>query len=49
MLFFGAFIAVGGEWFQVWRSDAWNGLAPAFRNAALAMRGLILLHLPAAD
>lgn len=47
-LFFGAFIAVGGEWFQMWRSEAWNGLDPAFRNAALAMLGLILLHLPAA-
>ncbi len=46
VLFFGAFIAIGGEWFQMWRSDAWNGLDPAFRNATLALLGLILLHLP---
>ncbi len=49
VLFFGAFIAIGGEWFQMWRSEAWNGLDPAFRNAALAMLGLVLLHLPSPD
>jgi predicted small integral membrane protein len=48
-LFFGGFITVGGEWFQMWRSQAWNGLEAAFRNAALAMLGLILLHLPSPD
>ncbi len=49
VLFFGAFIAIGGEWFQMWRSESWNGLDPAFRNAALAMLGLVLLHLPSPD
>ncbi|WP_313675255.1 DUF2165 domain-containing protein [Mycolicibacterium sp.] len=46
MLFFGGFTVVGGEWFQMWRSTAWNGLDPAFRNATLALFGLVLIHLP---
>lgn len=46
MLFFGGFISVGGEWFQMWKSTAWNGLDPAFRNAVLALGALILVHLP---
>ena len=43
-LFFGGFIAVGGEWFQMWRSTAWNGLDPAFRNSVLAGVTLVLIH-----
>ena len=46
LLFFGGFIVIGGEWFQMWRSDVWNGLDPAFRNAALAILSLIVVHLP---
>jgi predicted small integral membrane protein len=45
-LFFGGFIVIGGEWFQMWRSTAWNGLDPAFRNAVLAVLALVVLHLP---
>ncbi len=48
-LFMGGFITVGGEWFQMWRSVAWNGLAPAFRNSVLAALGLVLCHLPSPD
>ncbi len=44
ILFFGGFITVGGEWFQMWRSTAWNGLDPAFRNAVLAAITLVLIH-----
>jgi predicted small integral membrane protein len=46
LLFLGGFIAIGGEWFQMWKSDAWNGLDPAFRNAVLALLALVLLHIP---
>jgi predicted small integral membrane protein len=46
LLFFGGFIVIGGEWFQMWRSNAWNGLDPAFRNTMLAIGSLILVHLP---
>lgn len=46
LLFAGGFIAVGGEWFQMWRSQAWNGLDTAIRNIMIAGIGLVLLHLP---
>lgn len=49
LLFFGGFIAIGGEWFQMWKSDAWNGLDPAFRNSMLALATLVLIHLPPAN
>jgi predicted small integral membrane protein len=42
----GGFVTVGGEWFQMWKSTAWNGLDPAFRNSVLALAGLILIHMP---
>lgn len=45
-LFFGGFITIGGEWFQMWKSQAWNGLDPAFRNSVLAMIALVAVHLP---
>jgi predicted small integral membrane protein len=48
-LFMGGFIAIGGEWFQMWKSQAWNGLDPAFRNSVLAMIALVVLHLPSKD
>lgn len=44
-LFMGGFIAIGGEWFQMWKSQAWNGLDPAFRNAMLALGTLIVVQL----
>lgn len=46
LLFFGGFIAIGGEWFQMWKSTAWNGLEPAFRNSVLAILALVVVHLP---
>lgn len=48
VLFFGGFIAVGGEWFGMWRSTQWNGLDTAFRDGSLAGIGLVLLHVPVA-
>ena len=46
LLFFGGFIVIGGEWFQMWKSNDWNGIDPAFRNSMLALGTLILVHLP---
>ena len=46
ILFMGGFITIGGEWFQMWRSDEWNGLQPAFQNTVLALFGIVLVHLP---
>lgn len=43
MLWFGAFITVGGEWFQMWQSADWNGIEAASRN--FTVHGLILLFL----
>lgn len=48
-LFFGGFIVIGGEWFQMWKSTEWNGLDPAFRNTVLAAVGLLAVHLPLPD
>jgi len=47
VLFFGGFVDVGGEWFQMWRSTSWNGLDTAFHDVVLAALPLILIHLPA--
>jgi predicted small integral membrane protein len=49
VLFMGGFIDIGGEWFQMWRSDVWNGLEAAFHNAVLALFGLVLIHLPSRE
>jgi predicted small integral membrane protein len=49
VLFLGGFIAIGGEWFQMWRSTDWNAIDAAFRNVVMALLGLVLLHLPARD
>ena len=38
-----AFLAVGGEWFLMWQSHAWNGQEAAFRNFTVA--GIVLLFL----
>lgn len=46
LIFMGGFIVVGGEWFQMWRSTAWNGEDSALRNVLLAGIALVLLHLP---
>lgn len=48
-MFMGGFIAIGGEWFQMWKSQAWNGLDPAFRNAALGMVTLVVVHMVPRD
>ncbi|MBY8847715.1 DUF2165 domain-containing protein [Saccharothrix sp. MB29] len=44
LLFGGGFIAIGGEWFVMWQSKDWNGLAAAFQNFVIAGLGLVLLH-----
>lgn len=46
LLFFGGFTVIGGEWFQMWTSTLWNGEDPAFRNSALAILTLVIVHLP---
>jgi predicted small integral membrane protein len=36
LLWAGAFITVGGEWFAMWQSTKWNGEEPALRNFTAA-------------
>ena len=31
LVWFTGFMAVGGEWFEMWQSQTWNGQEPAFR------------------
>lgn len=45
LVFFTAFITVGGEWFSMWRSVEWNGLDPALQNAVLALLSLVVVHM----
>jgi predicted small integral membrane protein len=49
LLFAGGFIVIGGEWFQMWQSEEWNGLDPALQNVTVAGLALILAHLPSRD
>ncbi|MFF4815527.1 DUF2165 domain-containing protein [Kitasatospora sp. NPDC001309] len=47
LLLFGAgFIGIGGEWFAMWQSKAWNGLDAAIRNVTLAGLALVVVNLP---
>jgi predicted small integral membrane protein len=49
LLFAGGFIVIGGEWFQMWQSEDWNGLDPALQNVIVAGLALVLAHLPSRD
>lgn len=49
LLFGGGFIVIGGEWFLMWQSKDWNGLAAAFQNFVIAALGLVVLHASARD
>jgi predicted small integral membrane protein len=46
LLFGVGFLAIGGEWFQMWQSDKWNGLQPALQNFLVATAALVVAHLP---
>jgi len=43
LLWFVAFISVGGEWFLMWQSKTWNGQDAAFRM--FVVLGVILIYL----
>ena len=40
------FITIGGEWFLMWESSAWNGEVPALRMFILDAITLLFLYLP---
>lgn len=43
LMWFVAFLAVGGEWFLTWQSPTWNGQDAAFR--IFAVLGIVLIYL----
>ena len=43
LLWLGGFMAIGGEWFGMWMSTQWNGLASAFRFVVVLLAALIYL------
>ncbi|HZX57634.1 MAG TPA: DUF2165 family protein, partial [Mucilaginibacter sp.] len=43
-IWFLGFEVIGGEWFAMWQSHTWNGLASAERIVSFMMLVLILLH-----
>ena len=45
VIWFLGFEVVGGEWFAMWQSKIWNGLASAERIVGFLVLILILLHL----
>jgi predicted small integral membrane protein len=47
LLWFVAFLSVGGEWFLMWQSKLWNGQDAAFR--LFACEGLLLVVLLLGD
>jgi len=49
LLWFVAFITIGGEWFLMWQSKSWNGQDAAFRMFAVLAIILIYLVLPEAE
>lgn len=49
VIWFLGFEVVGGEWFAMWQSKIWNGLAAAERIVSFLALVLILLHLKDED
>lgn len=49
MLWFLAFITVGGEWFLMWQSHVWNGEDTAGRNALISSVILLFIAQPDAE
>jgi predicted small integral membrane protein len=45
VIWFLGFEVVGGEWFAMWQSRTWNGLASAERIVSFLVLILILMHL----
>ena len=44
LIWFVGFEVIGGEWFAMWQSATWNGLAAAERILSFLVLVLILLH-----
>ena len=49
LVWFLAFLAVGGEWFAMWQSQVWNGQQAAFRIVATILLVLLFVAQPEAE
>jgi predicted small integral membrane protein len=49
LMWLGAFLTVGGEWFLMWQSKTWNGQEAAFRMFTVVGIVLLLLAQPEAE
>jgi predicted small integral membrane protein len=49
LVWFIGFLAIGGEWFAMWQSQAWNGQDGAFRILASILLVLIFVAQPDAE
>lgn len=49
LVWFVGFMAIGGEWFLMWQSEAWNGQQAAFRFYMSILAVLIFVMLPDDD
>jgi len=49
LLYYLGFIAIGGEWFEMWQSSTWNGQQGAFRFLTCAMLVMIVVLVPEED
>jgi predicted small integral membrane protein len=49
LVWFFGFMAVGGEWFQMWQSTKWNGQEAAFRFYLTILVVLVFVNQPDAD
>ena len=44
LVWFFGFLVVGGEWFQMWQSQSWNGQQAAFRFYVTILAALIFVN-----
>ena len=49
LLWFVAFLCIGGEWFVMWQSQIWNGQSAAFRMFACIALVLLFVRTPDTD
>jgi predicted small integral membrane protein len=49
LMWFAAFLTIGGEWFLMWQSPTWNGQEPASRMFLVEGMILLLLLTPEVD
>jgi predicted small integral membrane protein len=47
LLYFFAFITIGGEWFAMWRSQVWNGQSAS--HMIVSVFGIVLIYLSMRD